>query len=211
MLIISCSTSNEDNSVGLEGKSTNQEFMEMNSTPLTSEDENYQLVIDSSNSFGLSLNLNDAIIVEYNWTPIRLYRISSVESNTFISSFVIGGVVKSYKEISNEYNISYYNNANELLFTAEFAEDLISNPIDSGMIGDLGGAFDNTTMSVCDCHDEESSENHRFDRMENCHQYDYKTCLSCGQDVCTQDIRCDMARLVAGPAYAAGLMMACLF
>jgi len=211
LLIISCNKENveiESNLINYELKSITNDYMNVTETLFTDSDKNYNLIINNSN-INL-LELKKAKKYSYNWSKILLYEIPYKNTNEILAIFINNGeFYKFIYTLENNYLTLLKNN--KTIFSLKYnnkgvLSEITDNGFNNGMINSFPVYQVN---SVCDCHGVDSCENHQYDRMENCGQYSYSECLVCGNDVCDQDIRCDLARTWTGPAFVLGLMAAC--
>ena len=183
--------------------------MEMTVDPFNDKDKNYTIVYEEIKDYEKELSFLTATVTTYNFTHVRVYEfpnIKDVTQKTAVITLIDKSYLLFYKEEKNTLTVT--NKKGIKIFTADLKSQG-KNYIDSGLVYDLQNTFVGIPYSKCDCHGEESSCNHKFDRMENCAKYKFSKCYACGNDVCTQDNRCDIARSLTGPAWTLGLIAAC--
>ena len=173
--------------------------------------EQLTLVRNSININIELLDFSEAKLYLNRWSHYELVSIPFKENrNTYYGASIVGNSISSYLMLDNSGFYSFKNFNDEVLLTIDLSSEEGSDINDSGFIHQIQDDFNgNTSNSVCDCHNEDSLENHQFDRMDNCGKYDYDKCMTCAEDVCDQDTKCRYGRTWTGPAYVISVMLHC--
>lgn len=182
--------------------------MAIDSTDFEYKDKNYstitRILTDSLNRYDIATGVR----YTFNYTPINLYTFESkVSTNNKLNIITDNGRLLVFKTMRVGSYLHFINSTGVESF--RYNTERVTDFIDSGFLDQIRVTFPPQTNSICDCHGEESRNNHRFDRMENCGNYNFATCYYCGHDVCTQDIRCDIYRNLTGPAFTIALIATC--
>ena len=215
-LLILFTSCNEQNSLD-EGEAVKysrvqaEDGMSMETLPFNDRDEDYELIKRNFITGEHLIDLTKANVTIYNWTHVKLYSFPLKDSNKTMAICELGNRTYSFFYEKTGESLVYRNRELQIIHDLRFNDGMITDVIDGGFNAGIKDSFPPEPSSICDCHGEDSECNHKYDRMENCHRFSYKECLSCGEDVCDQDIKCVQARSLSGPAWNFGLLMACLF
>lgn len=162
------------------------------------------------------LNLEEAQVVTNNWSPFKIVAIPFKDNPkkyyTFYSNhklseaFIVEGDMDNvtiHDTKGNSLGQTRRINGKHTLIDNGFVNIIkeTAKPIDSPNL---------KLSSDCDCHGENSCENHQYDRMQNCGVYDFDQCMTCAEDVCDQDTKCRYGRTWTGPLYVISVAAHCI-
>lgn len=185
--------------------------MEVLSEPFDKKIYRHNLILSNLPSSLVNVDFNQGTLHEYNWTHFRFYEFPISNSNKSLGVYQVQNSLHYFLWSMNSENYTTYDLNGKVTSVTNLSKGRIVGSSDFGFIFNVNESFANmTTNSICDCHGEDSLCNHKYDKMENCHQYDYNECQVCAEDVCDQDSRCVDARTWTGPAWVVGKKLACL-
>lgn len=156
---------------------------------------------------------NESLEYNFSWTDVTINEIKnkdknyntiifrkdnkSLETNVFVETLANGNR-----------NVRFTNNSGNFLFSFTLDNNSIYTNFE---VGDFMSELQEN-FSVTNFTNNSTSRlpgGHEYDPMEDCGKYNFEECMKCGNDVCDQDWRCDLARTAAGPAWVAGLAITC--
>jgi hypothetical protein len=157
---------------------------------------------------GLS-NGNEELAYSFSWIDVKILEIKNNKLDYNTIFFLKGN--KSLesrvyiKKISNgNRNVKFKNLKGELLFSFTLDNKSIYTNFQDGIfIDELNKTFAVSNSNYSSLADP------KYNPMTDCGTFKYKECMICGNDVCDQDWRCDLARTATGPAFVAGLAITC--
>lgn len=169
------------------------------------EDSDYLTIKQKNSSSG-----SEELEYNYSWTDVKVLEIQNNNLNYNTIFFK-----KDDKSFETKVYIDILSNGNRNVKITNLNDDLLfSFTLDNKSIytNFKEGIFINELDKIFSISNSDYSpllNRHDYDPMTDCGKFSFKECMICGQDVCNQDWRCDLARTASGPAFVAGLAITC--